>query len=322
LGFIHPDPQRFPSGIKALADYIHSKGLKLGIYSCAGDKTCGGRPGSRGHEYQDAISYAQWGVDYLKYDWCNNTGLNSIGAYTTMRDALYAAGRPIVFSLCEWGDTKPWEWAKDVGHLWRITGDITDCFDCEVNHGSWSSWGIIKTIELRKGIRQYAGPGHWNDPDMMEVGRGMTLNEDRAHFSMWAMLAAPLMAGNDLRNMKKETIEILTNKDVLAVDQDSLGVQGLKFNDNESGVETWIKPLKNGDWAICFLNKSEQKQKINFDWSKKYVADDISKKTLNTNEVTYSLRDLWTKKNLGTTKMHLNAEVPLHDVLMVRLVKQ
>jgi alpha-galactosidase len=321
LGFIHPDPQRFPSGIKALADYIHSKGLKFGIYSCAGDKTCGGRPGSRGHEYQDAISYAQWGVDYLKYDWCNNTGLNSVGAYTTMRDALYAAGRPIVFSLCEWGDTKPWEWAKDVGHLWRITGDITDCFDCEVNHGSWSSWGIIKTIELRKGIRQYAGPGHWNDPDMMEVGRGMTLNEDRAHFSMWAMLAAPLMAGNDLRNMKKEVTEVLTNKDVLAVDQDSLGVQGLKFNDNENGVETWVKPLKNGDWAICFLNKSEQKQKIDFDWAKKYIADDISKKTLNTNETTYSIKDLWTKKNLGSTKKNLIAEIPLHDVLMVRLVK-
>jgi alpha-galactosidase len=321
LGFIHPDPQRFPSGIKVLADYIHSKGLKFGIYSCAGDKTCGGRPGSRGHEYQDAISYAQWGVDYLKYDWCNNTGLNSVGAYTTMRDALYAAGRPIVFSLCEWGDTKPWEWAKDVGHLWRITGDITDCFDCEVNHGSWSSWGIIKTIELRKGIRQYAGPGHWNDPDMMEIGRGMTLNEDRAHFSMWAMLAAPLMAGNDLRNMKKEVTEVLTNKDVLAVDQDSLGVQGLKFNDNENGVETWVKPLKNGDWAICFLNKSEQKQKIDFDWAKKYIADDISKKTLNTNKTTYSIKDLWTKKNLGSTKKNLIAEIPSHDVLMVRLVK-
>jgi alpha-galactosidase len=321
LGFIHPDPQRFPSGIKVLADYIHSKGLKFGIYSCAGDKTCGGRPGSRGHEYQDAISYAQWGVDYLKYDWCNNTGLNSVGAYTTMRDALYAAGRPIVFSLCEWGDTKPWEWAKDVGHLWRITGDITDCFDCEVNHGSWSSWGIIKTIELRKGIRQYAGPGHWNDPDMMEIGRGMTLNEDRAHFSMWAMLAAPLMAGNDLRNMKKEVTEVLTNKDVLAVDQDSLGVQGLKFNDNENGVETWVKPLKNSDWAICFLNKSEQKQKIDFDWAKKYIADDISKKTLNTNETTYSIKDLWTKKNLGSTKKNLIAEIPSHDVLMVRLMK-
>jgi len=322
VGFIQPDPQRFPSGMKALADYVHSKGLKLGIYSCVGDKTCGGRPGSRGHEYQDAYMYAKWGIDYLKYDWCNNAGLNSVGAYTTMRDAIHAAGRPMVFSLCEWGDTKPWEWGKDVGHLWRITGDITDCFDCEINHGTWSSWGIMKTIDMRKGIRQYSGPDHWNDPDMMEVGRGMSFSEDRAHFSMWAMLAAPLMAGNDLRTMKKETIDILVNKDVIAVDQDSLGVQGLKFSDNEGGVEVWAKPLKNGDWAICFLNKSEQKQKIDFDWSKKNINDDISKKTLNTNEVVYSLKDLWTKKNLGDTKKKLISEVGSHDVLLVRLVKQ
>ncbi len=322
LGFIHPNPQRFPSGMKALADYIHSKGLKFGIYSCAGDKTCGGYPGSRGHEYQDAITYAQWGVDYLKYDWCNNEGLNSVGAYTTMRDALYAAGRPVVFSLCEWGDTKPWEWAKDVGHLWRITGDITNCFDCEVNHGSWSSWGIIKTIEQRKGIRQFAGPDHWNDPDMMEVGRGMTQNEDRAHFSMWAMLAAPLIAGNDVRNMKKETIEILTNKEVIAVDQDSLGVEALKFNDNDDGVEVWVKPLKNDDWGICFLNKSNQKKKIDFDWSNNYISDDISKKSLNIKDNTFTVRDLWAKKVIGDTKKKLTAEIAPHDVLMLRLGKQ
>lgn len=320
-GSLIADPKKFPSGIKALGDYIHSKGLKFGIHNCAGTKTCAGFPGGRGHEFQDAHLYASWGVDFLKYDWCSHGTANSEETYKTMRDAIHTAGRPIVFSICEWGDTKPWEWGKDVGHLWRITGDITDCFECEVNHGSWSSWGIVNTIEMRKGIRQYSGPDHWNDPDMLEIGRGMTLNEDRAHFSMWAMLAAPLMAGNDLRNMKKEIIEILTNKDVIAVDQDSLGVQGLKYSDNESGVEVWIKPLKNGDWAICFLNRSEQKQKINFDWSKKYIADDISKNTLNTNEVTYSIKDLWTKKNLGTTKKILTAEIPSHDVFMVRLTK-
>ena len=185
LGFIQPDLKKFPSGIKALADYIHSKGLKFGIYSCAGDKTCGGRPGSRGHEFQDALSYAKWGVDYLKYDWCNTTGLSAIGAYTTMRDALYATGRPIVFSLCEWGDNKPWDWAAKVGQLWRTTGDITNCFDAEVSHGTWSSWGVMKIVEMRPGIRKYAGPGHWNDPDMLEVGNGMTVSEDRAHFSLW-----------------------------------------------------------------------------------------------------------------------------------------
>ena len=322
LGFIHPDPQRFPSGMKALADYIHSKGLKFGIYSCAGDQTCAGYPGSRGHEYQDAITYAQWGVDYLKYDWCNATGLISVGAYTTMSIALRAAGRPIVFSLCEWGDTKPWEWAKEVGHLWRTTGDITDCFDCEVNHGSWSSWGILRTIEMRKGIRTAAGPDHWNDPDMMEVGKGMSQNEDRAHFSLWAMVAAPLMTGNDVRKMKKETIEILTNKEVIAVDQDSLGVQGLKYKDDEQGVEVWAKPLQGGDWAVCFLNRSEQKRTIEVEWSKIVIGDDVSKTTLNTNEAFFLVRDLWGKKNISDTKKKLLAVIATHDVLLVRLMKQ
>jgi alpha-galactosidase len=321
LGFIHPDSQRFPSGIKALSDYVHSKGLKFGIYSCAGDKTCGGKPGSRGHEYQDAITYAQWGVDYLKYDWCNNAGLNSVGAYTTMRDALFAAGRPIVFSLCEWGDTKAWEWAKDVGHLWRTTGDITDCFDCEVNHGTWSSWGIMKIVEMRKDIRRYAGPGHWNDPDMMEVGRGMSLSEDRAHFSLWCMMASPLITGNDLRGMKKETIEILTNKEMLAVNQDSLGIQGYRYDAKDS-LEVWVKPLMKDDWAVCFLNRSAQSQKIDFDWSKNVVIDTIAHRTLNTNETAFTLRNLWTKKNIGSTKRNLQAVVPSHDVLVVRLGKK
>src|SRR3954467_6693618 len=145
-GFIQPDPKRFPSGMKALADYIHSKGLKLGIYSDAGDKTCGGHPGSRGHEYQDALTYAKWGIDYLKYDWCNTDKLSAPGQYTTMRDALATAGRPIVFSLCEWGNNKPWDWAGDVGHLWRTTGDITNCFDCVLDHGTWKQWGVLQIL--------------------------------------------------------------------------------------------------------------------------------------------------------------------------------
>src|SRR4030042_3755289 len=184
LGFIHPDPNHFPSGIKTLADYIHSLGLKFGIYSDAGWKTCAGKPGSRGHEYQDALQYAQWGVDYLKYDWCNTEGLKAEGSYLTMRDALYAAGRPIVFSICEWGDNKPWEWGKNIGHLWRTTGDIAAVFQGVVDHGSWSSLGILRILDLQEGLRVHAGPGQWNDPDMLEVGNGMTTNEDRAHFSM------------------------------------------------------------------------------------------------------------------------------------------
>lgn len=320
LGFIYPDPIRFPSGIKALTDYVHSKGLKFGIYSDAGAQTCGGRPGSRGHEYQDALTYAKWGVDYLKYDWCNTDGLSAIGAYTTMRDALYAAGRPVVLSLCEWGDNKPWEWAKDVGHLWRTTGDITNCFDCEVNHGTWSSWGIMKIVKMRKGIRIYAGPDHWNDPDMLEVGNGMTQAEDRAHFSLWCMLAAPLIAGNDLRNMKQETIEILTNKEAVAVDQDSLGVQCFKYTTIDS-TEVYAKPLRGGDWAITFLNRGTKTVKIQFDWKKQSIIDDFAKLELRFDQKSYKIRDLWAKKNIGTTDSILKTDLSGHDVLMLRLMK-
>ncbi|HVN47513.1 MAG TPA: glycoside hydrolase family 27 protein [Bacteroidota bacterium] len=321
LGFIHPDPIKFPSGMKTLAEYVHSKGLKFGIYSCAGSKTCGGYPAGRGHEYQDAIMYAQWGVDYLKYDWCNTENLNAVGAYTTMRDALYAAGRPIVFSLCEWGNNKPWSWAKDIGHLWRTTGDIAACFDCEVNHGNWSQWGVMKIADLEKELRQYAGPGHWNDPDMLEVGNGMSVNEDRAHFSLWCMLAAPLMSGNDLSAMNADTKNILTNKEVIALDQDSLGIQAFRYDSIDS-VEVWVKPLVNNNWAVCFLNRSMETKKFQFDWSKNIITDTLSQRTLNTNEITYSIRNLWMKKNIGTTNKILKAELPSHDVLVVRLSQQ
>jgi alpha-galactosidase len=318
LGFIQSDPVHFPSGIKALADYVHSKGLKFGIYSCAGNQTCAGRPGSRGHEYQDALQYAKWGVDYLKYDWCFTDSLNAVEAYTTMRDALYAAGRPVVFSLCEWGNHKPWLWGAKVGHLWRTTGDIAAKFEGSVDHGTWSSWGVLKILDMQEGLRQYAGPDHWNDPDMMEIGNGMTVNQDRAHMSMWCMLAAPLMAGNDLSNMTKETVEILTNKDVIAVDQDPLGIQGFKLAARDS-VETWFKPLANGDWAVCFLNRTQKPVSIEFDWKAQLVYDDLSKRELNTVQTEYDLVDLWTKAAAGNTKTALKAVVPGHDVLMLRL---
>ncbi|GAB3224572.1 hypothetical protein GCM10027423_60440 [Spirosoma arcticum] len=184
LGFIHPNPQRFPSGMKALSDYIHSKGLKLGIYSDAGSQTCGGKPGSRGYEFQDAQTYAKWGVDYLKYDWCNTEGLKAEGAYKTITAAIRKAGRPMVLSICEWGNDKPWVWGPNVGHLWRTTGDVYNCFDCIKDHGSYKSWGVMKILDKQDGLRKYAGPGHWNDPDMLEVGNGMSLGEDRAHFAM------------------------------------------------------------------------------------------------------------------------------------------
>ena len=321
LGFIVPDPKRFPSGIKALADYVHSKGLKFGIYSCAGNKTCGGRPAGRGHEYQDALSYAKWGVDYLKYDWCDTENLNAIGSYTTMSSALREAGRPIVFSLCEWGNNKPWLWAKNVGHLWRTTGDIFNCFDCVEDRGSWKAWGVMQIIDKQDSLRQYAGPGHWNDPDMLEVGNGMTLNESRAHFSMWCMLAAPLIAGNDLRTMTPETQTVLANKEVIAIDQDSLGIQGFKHAVKDS-VETWLKPLKNGAWAMCLLNRSKAPKTVELNWKTFSVTDPFSKKILDTTtKESYKLRDLWLKKNVGDTRKALKVIIPAHDVLCLKLFK-
>ncbi len=193
-GFIQPHPERFPSGIKALADYVHARGLKLGIYSDAGRLTCQRKPGSQGYEFQDALQYARWEVDYLKYDWCHtgegDAQRNPVEAYTTMRDALAATGRPIVYSICEWGTNEPWTWAKDVGHLWRTTGDIINCWDCTIGHGTWQSWGVLNILDQQNELRRFAGPGHWNDPDMLEFGNLPTLAENRSHFVMWAMLAA------------------------------------------------------------------------------------------------------------------------------------
>ena len=308
-GNIGTDPDRFPSGIKALADYVHSKGLKLGVYSDAGTRTCAGYPGSLGHEEQDAKSYAAWGVDYLKYDWCNTQGVNAQEAYKKMSDALRATGRPILFSLCEWGTSKPWTWAKGIGQSWRTTGDITARFS-----------SVLKILDSQAPLRKYSGPGHWNDPDMLEVGNGMSPSEDRAHFTMWCMLDAPLISGNDLRSMNPDTLKILTDKDVIALNQDPLGIQALKYSTN-AGLEVWIKPLTNDAWAVCFFNRNADPQKVTFDWKNEKVTDDISNRDAKFDTVTYSVRDLWQKKDLGTTKTPLSADVQGHDVLVVRLNK-
>jgi alpha-galactosidase len=259
-------------------------------------------------------------VDYLKYDWCNTESLNAEGAYLTMRDALYAAGRPMVFSICEWGNQRPWLWGSKLGHLWRTTGDITACFDCVKDHGAWKSSGILAILDMQNGLRQYAGPGHWNDPDMLEVGNGMTVNEDRAHFSMWCMLAAPLIAGNDVRRMTRETVDILTNKEAIAVDQDPLGIQGFRYS-TDGIVEIWFKPLSDDAWAMCVLNRSPRSQKVVFEWAKKAVVDDLSKRNTRFDTIVYRVRDLWKKKDLGTTSEKLDADVPGNDVLMLRLNK-
>ncbi len=172
-GGLVADPIKFPHGMKAVADYVHAKGLKFGLYNCAGTKTCAGYPGTRRYEYHDARLYAAIGIGYLKFDWCSSDGINAKEAYTTMRKALAVAGRPIVFSLCEWGNNKPWEWAANVGQLWRATGDISNCFDCLEDHDTWKQLGVMQIIDKQKELRKYAGPGHWNDPDMLEVGNGM-----------------------------------------------------------------------------------------------------------------------------------------------------
>lgn len=316
-GNIVANPKTFPSGIKVLADYIHSRGLKFGIYSDGGVKTCAGRPGSRGYEFQDARTYASWGIDYLKYDWCYSEGQNAEASYRLMRDALYKAGRPIVFSLCEWGSTQPWLWAKDIGHLWRTTGDISDCFSCESN---WGSLGVMQILDQQVKLRGYAGPGHWNDPDMLEVGNeGLSLTEAKAHFGMWCMLSAPLMAGNDLGNMSEEIKEILTNEDVIAIDQDPLGRAALKWMDY-GDLEIWLKPLANGDFAIGILNRGSEK--IVFDKSLQLTTYDTDFKPESYTykiDGNYKIYDLWYHRQIGTTKDHFKAEIESHGLVLIRL---
>ena len=318
-GNIQADPQRFPSGMKALSDYVHARGLKLGIYSDAGDKTCGGRPGSRGHEYQDAKTYAAWGIDYLKYDWCETKGLSAVGAYTTMRDAIRAANRPILFSICEWGDNKPWEWAADVGHSWRTTGDIYPCWDCEKSAGSWSAWGVMRILDMQAGLRKYAGPGHWNDMDMLEVGMGMTEDEDRAHFSIWAMMNSPLILGNDLRSMPDSVKKIIGRREVIALNQDPLGVPALRFW-KQGQVELWAKPLANDEWAFMVLNRGESALPLRYDWKQNVINDDLSKREADFKKATWHWTDAWTGKT-GDTSKRLDATVPSHGVLLLRLKK-
>jgi alpha-galactosidase len=319
-GNLVPDPKKFPDGMKVLVDYVHSKGLKFGLYNCAGTKTCAGYPGTRGYEYQDARFYASLGIDYLKFDWCNTDGINAKEAYNTMSKALKTAGRPIVFSLCEWGDNKPWEWAENVGELWRTTGDISAVFDGYVDHGTWKQTGVMPIVDLQKGLRKYAGPGHWNDPDMLEVGNGMSVDEDRTHFSMWCILAAPLIAGNDLRKMSKATNEILINKEAIAINQDKAGMEGFLYKTKDS-LEVWVKPLENDDWAVCFLNRSHKPMKVNFNWKDEGITDTLFNKTMNAKEHIYKIRNVWTKSNAGDSQKPFTAMLPSHDVIMLRLLK-
>ena len=317
-GSLLADPVKFPSGMKAFAGYVHSKGLKFGIYNCAGDKTCAGYPGTRGHEFEDARLYASWGVDFLKYDLCNTDSLNAPEAYKTMSAALRATGRPIVFSLCEWGDHVPWLWAKGVGELYRTTGDISPIFAIDKHMGDSTSQSVLSILDLQIPIRKYNGPNHWNDPDMLEVGNGMTYNEDKAHFSLWCMLAAPLAAGNDLRKMTPQTTAILTNKEMIAVDQDALGVSAFRMMLPDS-LEVWVKPLNNKELVLCFFNRTGQARKLKLNWKDLILSDPQTGLDVRFAGQTYTLRDLWLKKDVGTTAKKFEQDIASHDVIVLKL---
>jgi alpha-galactosidase len=295
-GTIVADPTRFPAGMKALADYVHSKGLKLGLYTDAGTGTCEKRPGSLNHEDQDAKTYASWGIDYVKIDWCNAEGLDPEVQYAKFRDALAHSGRPIVFSICNWGVKTPWRWGPTTGNLWRTTGDINDTYDRMTLIGFGQN-----------GLEKFAGPGHWNDPDMLEVGNGgMKRDEYRTHMALWAILAAPLLAGNDLRSMSAETKELLTNSEVLAVDQDKKGVQGHRVW-QEGPLEIWVKPLADGSQAAGLFNRSESPTRMTLDF--RSIGAPASAK----------LRDLLDHKDLGTIQNSYSADVPTHGVVLVKV---
>jgi alpha-galactosidase len=298
-GRLVPDPEKFPSGMKALADHVHERGLKFGIYSSAGTATCAGYPASLDHEEIDARTFAEWGVDYLKYDNCYNEGRPAALRYAKMGQALRDTGRPIVFSICEWGDEKPWEgWGGEVGgHLWRTTHDIRD---------TWASWTDL--LDQQVGLEGYSGPDRWNDPDMLEVGNGGMLDHEyRAHFSLWALLNAPLIAGNDLRDVSGATKEILLNRDLIAVNQDWGGKQGHRVRD-DGEQEVWAKPMSDGSVAVVLFNRGPSTVDI------AVGTADVGLPAAGR----YRVLDLWSKQE-GTTAGELRAPVPAYSVVAQRV---
>ncbi|HVA01861.1 MAG TPA: glycoside hydrolase family 27 protein [Terriglobia bacterium] len=298
-GIIHGN-KRFPD-MKALADFVHSKGLKLGIYSSPGPRTCAGYPGSYGHEEQDAKTYAAWGIDYLKYDWCSAREVykpsQMPAVYKKMHEALAGTGRPIVYSLCEYGMDRVWRWGASVGgNLWRTTGDISD----DYSRMAFIGFG-------QDGLEKYAGPGHWNDPDMLEVGNGhMSAEEYRTHMSLWCLLAAPLIAGNDLAKMSPETLAILTNPEVIVIDQDPAGLEGHRVS-QEGPLEVWEKLLADGSKAVGLFNRGESTMPVTVRFKEIGVGSSVS------------IRDLWERKELGTFKGSYTAQVPRHGVVLLKI---
>jgi len=318
-GHLLANHKKFPEGIKALADYLHDKGLKLGIYSDAGDQTCGGEVGSFGHEEDDAATLASWGVDYLKYDYCNapDDFQEAIRRYTKMGNALTATRRPIVFSLCEWGPRSPWLWGRQAGgQLWRVSFDVGDIWDTPGN--VQSCIGILTAIDADANLEGHAGPGGWNDPDMLVVGLGnkgnikgggCTVAEYQTQMSMWCLLAAPLMIGCDIRNLDVETKRILSNPEVIAVDQDLLGKQGRRVSRTGS-TDVWCKPLANGAIAVALLNRDANPVEINVQWK------DLGLKP----GAALAARDLWEHKDLGIFNGKFSAPVEAHATVLIKLL--
>lgn len=308
--------EKFPD-MKALADYVHSKGLKLGIYSSPGPKTCAGFEGSWQHEEQDAKTYAKWGIDYLKHDWCSYTDV-ATGAglerqqkpYITMRAALDKTNRDIVYSLCQYGMGNVWEWGGEMpvaGNCWRTTGDIND------------SWGSLSGIGFsQNGHEKYAGPGHWNDPDMLVVGRlgwganthptHLTANEQVTHISMWSLLAAPLLIGCDMSKLDKLTLSLLTNDEVLAIDQDALGKAAARKS-QEGTSEVWARPLSDGTVAVGLFNRDLEPAKVTARWADLGLTG------------RQPVRDLWQKKNLSNATETFSATVPPHGAMLLKIGK-
>ena len=293
--------EKFPN-MRSLADYVHGKGLKLGIYSSPGPRTCAGFEGSYQHEEQDAKTYASWGIDYLKYDWCSASQVyessSQPAAYTKMGQALLHSGRPIVFSLCQYGQENVGEWgAKAGGNLWRTTGDIRD---------TWQSMSNIG-FDQQPGREKFAGPGHWNDPDMLEIGNGgMNDTEYRTHMSLWSLLAAPLLAGNDLRSVPPDVLEILTNKEVIAIDQDPMGAQAKRVF-KEGDLEVWSRPLADGSHAVGLFNRGAETARVTAKWSDIGITG------------TKTVRDLWAHADRGAGSDAFWSDVPSHGVVLVKI---
>ncbi|MCB9256854.1 MAG: glycoside hydrolase family 27 protein [Chitinophagales bacterium] len=304
-GILIADRLRFPSGMKSLADYVHSKGLKFGIYSDAGKKTCQERPGSLDSEAIDAKTFAEWGVDYIKYDWCHHGFLKAENIYPIMGAELANLDREIVYSVCNWGWGDPWLWAPDFAHLWRTTWDVEACFDCKGNI-IWKS--VEEIIDLNMPLAPYAKPGAWNDPDMLEVGNGsLTEDENMAHFALWCMMAAPLMAGNDLRNMEERTLEILSHKELIQINQDPLGIQAFRIY-QDPFFEIWLKPLQGGSKALSLFNRSEETIDYQVNWKDLLHLENV-----------YQVKDLINQRIESSTEENLKLSLRANSVLVYRL---